>query len=77
MKRGLLPSVMIVFITVIGLVNFFAPFFIEYKTNPLITYFFLFMAGSIAGYQGASSILLNWIRNKLPEPEKTDRIEPE
>lgn len=77
MKRGLLPSIMIVLITVIGLVNFFAPFLSEYKTVPLITYFFLFTAGSIAGYQGVAAILLNWIKDKIPEQEKIDKKEPE
>lgn len=62
MKRGLLPNIMIVLITVMGLVNFFAPFFTEYSTDPLVTYFFLFIAGSIAGYQGVVSLILDRLR---------------
>ena len=60
---------MIVIITVVGLTNFFAPFFSSYKTDPLITYIFMGTASAIAGYKGAASLLYG----RLHKDAKTER----
>lgn len=65
MKRGVLAYVMIVLITIIGLVNFFAPFFTEYKTDPLITYGFMAVAATIAGFKGVGQNFLRRLAGTL------------
>lgn len=72
MKGGVLAYVMIIIITVMALVNFFMPFFTDYKTDPWITYWFLVLASSIAGYKGLSNLILEKIFNK---PMQEDRKE--
>lgn len=68
--RGILAYVMIAIITFMALVNFVAPFFTDYKTDPLITYFFLVVSSSIAGYKGLAGFLLNKAGALLPPPEE-------
>lgn len=72
-QRGILPYVMIILITVVGLVNFFAPFVTDYKTDPLITYVFMGVAATIAGFKGVGQGLFRRINNavaKEPSEEK-------
>lgn len=76
MRRGLLAYVMVFLVTLMALVNFFAPFFFNYKTNPLITYYFLLLAGSIAGFKGVGSLFLKRMFSD-PEKEKPERKEIE
>ena len=57
MKRGVLPYVMIVLMTVIGMVNFLAPFVTDYKSDPFITYIFMGVASTIAFGKGLSHFL--------------------
>lgn len=76
MRRGLLAYVMIFLITIMALANFFAPFFTSYKTNPLITYYFLLLAGSIAGFKGVGALVLNRFFGGAEE-EKAERKEKE
>lgn len=69
----MLAYVMIVLITIIGLVNFFAPFFTRYDTDPLITYVFMAVAATIAGFKGVGQNLLRRVGKALvkePEEEK-------
>lgn len=72
-QRGVLAYVMIILITLIGLVNFFAPFFTSYKTDPLITYAFICVAATIAGFKGVVHTFVRRIGNvitKDPSEEK-------
>lgn len=71
--RGLLPYVMIILITVIGLVNFFAPFFTAYDTDPLITYVFMGVAATIAGFKGVGQNLLRRVGTALAKEPTEER----
>jgi hypothetical protein len=52
-NRGILSYVMIVLISLVGLVNFFAPFFYPaYRPDPVVTYIFMGTASAIAGFKG-------------------------
>lgn len=57
-RRDPLATVMIVILTIVGLVNFFAPFVTAYKTDPLITYIFMGTGATIAGYKGLATVLI-------------------
>lgn len=71
--RGVLSLLMLVLITVMGLTNFFAPLFTDYKTDPIVTYIFMGVASGIAGYKGfAATYLLHKIK-----PPDNDRQEQE
>jgi hypothetical protein len=69
--KGLLSIVMVVLLTLVGLVNFFAPFFTDYKTDPLITYIFMGTASGIAGFKGVASLLVQRIlKNETGQKEE-------
>ena len=72
-QRGVLAYLMIILITVIGLVNFFAQFFTDYRTDPLITYGFMALASAIAGFKGVGQVFFRKMNNALtkePTEEK-------
>lgn len=72
-QRGSLGYVMIILISIVGLVNFFAPFFLNYKTDPLITYMMMGTASAIAGFKGVGLTLLNKLGTpKEPTEEKKE-----
>lgn len=71
-QRGLLAYVMIYLITIIGLVNFFAPFFSEYQTDPLITYTFMGVAATIAGFKGVGQNLFRRMNSALTKETKEE-----
>lgn len=64
-QRGVLAYVMIILITIMGLVNFFAPFFSSYKTDPIITYAFIGVAATIAGFKGVAHTFIRRIGNAI------------
>lgn len=72
-QRGVLAYLMIILITLLGLVNFFAPFFTEYKTDPLITYAFIALASGIAGFKGVGSSLLSKITSPKEQSKEESR----
>lgn len=72
-QRGILAYLMIILITIIGLVNFFAQFFTDYKTDPLITYAFIGVAAAIAGFKGVGQGLFQRMNNSLLKEAKEEK----
>lgn len=70
-RRDPLAAAMIVILTVVGLVNFFAPFVMQYQTDPLITYIFMGTGATIAGYKGIATLILQ--RFGVKDIEKEDK----
>lgn len=70
-RRGTLAYVMIVLIALIGVVNFFAQFFTDYHSDPIVTYIFMGVASGIAGYKGVGAAFLQrYTSTKEPTEEK-------
>lgn len=68
--KDLRSTLMLVFVTLIALTNFFAPFFNhDYKTDPLVTYAFMGLASSIVGYKGVHAFIG---RGRNHDPKRED-----
>lgn len=74
-QRGVLAYVMIFLITILGLVNFFAPFFTAYKTDPMVTYIFMAVAATIAGFKGVGQNVFRRVINALASKEPGEEKE--
>lgn len=72
MAKGLWSYFFIIVISLMGLTNFFAPLFIaEYKTNPWITYFFLFFASGMSGYKGLVAFIMSYMK-EIPKEKDNE-----
>ena len=74
MKRGVLAYVMIILITAIALTNFFVPIFDrDVKTDPLITYAFMGVAATLAGFKGVGQSFVRRILTAISKETSEEK----